>query len=69
MTLSTLCADCAIALTDLHHQFDGKPALAGISAQIRRGTITGIVGPDGSGKTTLVPSSATCRRNSDCMKI
>src|SRR5512133_424229 len=31
-----------------------RPALDGISAQIPRGLITGIVGPDGAGKTTLM---------------
>lgn len=54
MTQNALSDDCAIVITDLHHQFDGKPALAGISTQIKRGRITGIVGPDGSGKTTLI---------------
>jgi len=44
----------AIRITDLRHQFDGRDALSGISTQIRRGKITGIVGPDGSGKTTLI---------------
>ncbi len=31
-----------------------RPALAGISAEIRPGIITGLVGPDGAGKTTLL---------------
>ncbi len=33
---------------------DGPPALADISATIRSGRITGLVGPDGAGKTTLI---------------
>jgi ABC-2 type transport system ATP-binding protein len=31
-----------------------KPALEGVSAVIRPGQITGLVGPDGAGKTTLI---------------
>lgn len=31
-----------------------KPALEGFSAQLRPGQITGLVGPDGAGKTTLI---------------
>jgi len=31
-----------------------RPALAGISAGIRAGIVTGLVGPDGAGKTTLI---------------
>lgn len=31
-----------------------KPALAGISAVLKPGQITGLVGPDGAGKTTLI---------------
>ena len=33
---------------------DGPPALDAISATIRPGRITGLVGPDGAGKTTLI---------------
>jgi ABC-2 type transport system ATP-binding protein len=32
----------------------GRPALDGISGAIKAGRITGIVGPDGAGKTTLI---------------
>ena len=32
----------------------GAPALAGVSGVIRAGEITGLVGPDGAGKTTLI---------------
>ncbi|WP_020481631.1 ATP-binding cassette domain-containing protein [Methylomonas sp. MK1] len=31
-----------------------KPALAGVSAVLKPGQITGLVGPDGAGKTTLI---------------
>jgi ABC-2 type transport system ATP-binding protein len=48
-----------------------RPALAGVSAQLRPGVITGLVGPDGAGKTTLlrlmaglmVPSSGRLELN------
>lgn len=33
---------------------DATPALDGITANIRAGEITGLVGPDGAGKTTLI---------------
>ncbi|MET3120667.1 ABC-2 type transport system ATP-binding protein [Oxalobacteraceae bacterium GrIS 2.11] len=44
----------AIVIENLQHQFDQQAALRGISTRIKRGKITGIVGPDGSGKTTLI---------------
>ncbi len=33
---------------------DGPPALDGVSGSVRSGEITGLVGPDGAGKTTLI---------------
>jgi ABC-2 type transport system ATP-binding protein len=40
---------------DLVHRFDtGPPALDGVSVEILPGRITGLVGPDGAGKTTLI---------------
>lgn len=48
----------AIVLQDVVKIFSVKKekitALSGISAQIKYGTITGIIGPDGAGKTTLM---------------
>ena len=48
--------DAAIRVSQLSKQFAGTaaPALADLSLQVRRGTITGVVGPDGAGKTTLL---------------
>lgn len=46
--------DIAIVVAGLQHQFGARPALRGLDATIRRGRITGLVGPDGAGKTTLM---------------
>jgi len=45
-----------VALQQLSKQFAGAetPALDGLSAKIEAGLITGLVGPDGAGKTTLM---------------
>ncbi len=45
-----------VSLTDVAKSFAGRdePALDGITAEIETGTITGLVGPDGAGKTTLM---------------
>ena len=46
----------AIAIEGLRKHFPGReqPALAGISSRVHFGRITGLVGPDGAGKTTLI---------------
>jgi ABC-2 type transport system ATP-binding protein len=44
----------AIHLDGLARDFGATTALRGIQARIARGCITGLVGPDGAGKTTLV---------------
>ena len=48
--------DVVVHLESVEKAFPGgrRPALAGISAQIRKGIVTGLVGPDGAGKTTLM---------------
>ena len=50
--------DIVLQLESVHRSFRlGKreiAALAGISAEVTRGTITGLIGPDGAGKTTLI---------------
>ena len=38
----------------LSHAFDGRPALRDISTTIQPGIITGLIGPDAAGKTTLL---------------
>ena len=46
----------AVSLLDVSKTFPGlgTPALRGISGSIESGIITGIAGPDGAGKTTLM---------------
>lgn len=48
--------DIAIVAEDIEKRFDNmtEPAIAKLSTKIRRGVITGLVGPDGAGKTTLM---------------
>jgi len=42
----------AIELQDLRHQYGDRVALAGISFEVRAAEIFGLLGPNGSGKTT-----------------
>jgi ABC-2 type transport system ATP-binding protein len=44
----------AIEIESLRHEFAGHAALEGITARIMPGIITGLVGPDAAGKTTLL---------------
>jgi ABC-2 type transport system ATP-binding protein len=48
----------ALRLDDVHRSFRsgkrGIAAIAGISATATRGAVTGLIGPDGAGKTTLM---------------
>ncbi len=48
--------DGIIALQGLMKQFPGqeKPAVASLNCEIHTGAVTGLVGPDGAGKTTLM---------------
>jgi ABC-2 type transport system ATP-binding protein len=46
--------EAAIQAKDLRRSFDGRPAVAGISLDVRLGEVFGILGPNGSGKTTTV---------------
>ena len=44
----------AIEIVGVVKRFDEVTALAGIDASIEAGQLTGLVGPDGAGKTTLM---------------
>src|SRR3954467_565114 len=47
-------ADPLARIEGLSHGFAGRPALRDISAAIQPGIITGLIGPDAAGKTTLL---------------
>ena len=44
----------AVEIRDASKSFGDTVALKSVSAEIRTGTLTGLVGPDGAGKTTLM---------------
>ena len=48
-------SEVVVSFQSLTKSFEGmaSPALDAISGEVRTGTITGLVGPDGAGKTTL----------------
>jgi phospholipid/cholesterol/gamma-HCH transport system ATP-binding protein len=46
--------DAVVAVRDVHYAVDGRPIFSGASLTARRGRITAIMGPSGTGKTTLL---------------
>ena len=46
----------ALKFTDLHVTLNHTEILRGVSGKLKRGSITGILGPNGCGKTTLLRS-------------
>ena len=47
-------ADVALAITGLHKCYGRTPAVAGLDLSVATGTIVGLIGPDGAGKTTTM---------------
>jgi ABC-2 type transport system ATP-binding protein len=47
-------ADIVIDVNGLTKSFDGRAVVRNLSMQVRRGTIYGFLGPNGSGKTTTI---------------
>lgn len=50
-----------VDVQDLRKSYGGKPAVDGVSFQVRRGEIFGILGPNGAGKTTTLEMLETLR--------
>lgn len=55
----------SIVVQGVVKRFPGALALAGISAEIQPGRLTGLIGPDGAGKTTLMRLMAGLLRPSE----
>jgi ABC-type branched-subunit amino acid transport system ATPase component len=53
---SSVEADGGVVLraVDVTRDFGGVHAVAGVSMEVRRGTLTGLIGPNGAGKSTLL---------------
>src|SRR5215472_7781818 len=47
-------SDIAIEVEGLTKSFDGRVVVRGLSMRVRRGSIYGFLGPNGSGKTTTI---------------
>lgn len=47
-------SDNIVEIRDVHYSVNGRPIFAGLNIAIQRGRITAIMGPSGTGKTTLL---------------
>ena len=52
--LRRVAADTVVDVRDVHYAVGGRPIFAGLDLSVRRGRITAIMGPTGTGKTTLL---------------
>ena len=50
--------DCVLKATGLTKRYHGKPALNGLDLELPKGKIVGLLGPNGSGKTTFIKLAA-----------
>jgi phospholipid/cholesterol/gamma-HCH transport system ATP-binding protein len=46
--------DVVVAVRDVHYAVDNRPIFSGVTLTARRGRVTAIMGPSGTGKTTLL---------------
>jgi len=53
-TSSAVADDVVVAVRDVHYAVDKRPIFSGANLNVRRGRITAIMGPSGTGKTTLL---------------
>ena len=50
---AALASAAVISVHDLVHRYDGRTALSGVSFDVRKAELFGLLGPNGSGKTTM----------------
>ncbi len=54
--------EALVLVRDLEKSFNGEKILEGISLEVKRGEVVGLVGPNGTGKSTLVKILAGVER-------
>jgi phospholipid/cholesterol/gamma-HCH transport system ATP-binding protein len=54
LTSAAPAADVVVAVRGVHYAVGGRPIFEGLDLEVRRGRITAIMGPSGTGKTTLL---------------
>jgi len=47
-------ADAVVDVRDVHYAIGGRPIFSGLDLRVRAGRITAVMGPSGTGKTTLL---------------